>query len=87
MKYVNANLILPDRLVNELQDYIQGGYIYIPAKEGQKKQWGELSGYQKELEERNSKIREEYNKGISIDKLSEKYYLSIYAIRKIIYKK
>lgn len=31
MKYLNAKDILPALLVKELQGYIQGGYIYIPA--------------------------------------------------------
>lgn len=87
MKYVNANLILPDLLVEELQNYIQGGYIYIPAKQGQRKHWGELSGYKETLAERNQKIMEEYSNGASIEKLSETYFLSAYAIRKIIYQK
>ena len=56
MKYINANEILPVRLVEELQKYMQAGYIYIPAKTGQHKPWGELSGYRKELESRNKKI-------------------------------
>ena len=69
MKYINANAILPDMLVEELQKYVQAGYIYIPAKDEQHKSWGELSGYRKELYER------------------EEYFLSVYAIRKIIYQK
>ena len=32
MKYINAKEILPDVLVEELQKYVQAGYIYIPAK-------------------------------------------------------
>ena len=44
MKYVNAHTVLPDDLVEELQKYIQAGYIYIPAA-GKKKRWGERSGY------------------------------------------
>lgn len=87
MKYINANLILPDLLVEELQKYIQGGYLYIPAKQGQRKQWGELSGYRKELGNRNKSILEEYHSGTSPEILAEKYFLSVYAIKKIIYKK
>ena len=30
MKYLNAQFILPDALVKELQTYVQGGYIYVP---------------------------------------------------------
>ena len=29
MKYKNAQAILPDALVKELQSYVQGEYIYI----------------------------------------------------------
>ena len=31
MKYINANAILPDSLVEELQKYVQAAYIYVPA--------------------------------------------------------
>lgn len=87
MKYINASVILPEVLVEELQKYVQAGYIYIPAKNEQHKSWGELSGYKKELEKRNARIKEEYQRGISIESLSEVYNLSVYAIRKIIYQK
>ena len=33
MKYFNAKLILPDALVKELQNYVQGGYIYVPIEQ------------------------------------------------------
>ena len=33
VKYINANTILPDMLVEELQKYVQAGYIYIPDKD------------------------------------------------------
>jgi len=87
MKYINATTILPDMLVEELQKYVQAGYIYIPAKDEQHKSWGELSGYRKKLYERNEIIMKKYQNGVSIEKLAEEYYLSVYAIRKIIYQK
>lgn len=87
MKYINAKEILPDKLIKELQEYVQAGYIYVPAKNEQHKSWGELSGYRKELSKRNSIIISEYHNGASIEELADRYYLSIYAIRKIIYKK
>ena len=87
MKYINANTILPDALVEELQKYVQAGYIYIPAKDEQRKSWGELSGYRKELKRRNQRIVSEYRQGTSVEELADRYYLSIYAIRKIIYQK
>lgn len=87
MKYINAKVLLPEKLVKELQSYIQGGYIYVPTDQAQQKQWGEVSGYRQELLQRNRKIIEEYQQGISMDRLAEKYCLSVYAIRKIIYQK
>lgn len=81
MKYINANAILPDVLVEELQKYVQAGYIYIPAKDEQRKSWGELSGYRKELKRRNQRIVSEYRQGTSVEELADRYYLSIYAIR------
>lgn len=39
MKYLNAQVILPDALVKELQTYVQGGYIYVPIEQEQQKRW------------------------------------------------
>ena len=79
--------LLPDALVKELQSYIQGGYLYVPADQAQQKRWGEASGYRQELQQRNLRIVEEFRNGISMEELAEKYFLSVYAIRKIIYQK
>lgn len=87
MKYVNATAILPNMLVKALQEYVQAGYIYVPAKQEQRKSWGELSGYREELSKRNAAIMFDYDEGVSVDELAERYCLSTHAIRKIIYKK
>lgn len=87
MKYINARSVLPDSLIRELQDYIQGGYLYIPADQGQQKRWGELSGYRRELQIRNKKIINDYRDGLSMEVLADRYCLSVYTIRKIIYQK
>ncbi|MDO4323810.1 MAG: CD3324 family protein [Lachnospiraceae bacterium] len=87
MKYINANAILPEMLVEELQKYVQAGYIYVPAKDEQRKSWGELSGYRRELSQRNDDIIDKYQKGVSMETLAEEYCLSVYAIRKVIYQK
>lgn len=87
MKYINANTILPDALIEELQKYVQAGYIYIPAKDERRRPWGALSGCRKELRERNKAIAAEYRQGVTMEELAVRYCLSIYAIRKIIYQK
>ena len=86
MKYIKANSILPISLIEELQNYIQGGYIYIPSRNENKKGWGELSGYKREIEKRNKKIRMDYKHVKSLEELSKSYFLSIHSIKKIIYK-
>ena len=86
MKYIKANSILPISLIEELQNYIQGGYIYIPSRNENKKGWGELSGYKREIEKRNKKIRKDNKHGKSLEELSKSYFLSIHSIKKIIYK-
>ena len=46
-----------------------------------------VSGYREELEQRNRQIKKEHQNGVSMECLSEKYGLSFYAVRKIIYQK
>lgn len=82
MKYINAKTILPEHLLKELQEYVQGCYLYVPAV--QSKQWGEVSGYRRELAERNEKICSDQKAGDSVGALAEKYALSESAVRKII---
>lgn len=86
MKYIKADSVLPIALVEELQSYIQGGYIYVPSRKDSKKKWGELSGCRYEIEQRN-RIRKDYQQGKSVDELADIYYLSVHSIRKIIYEK
>ena len=85
MKYIKADSVLPIALVEELQSYIQ--YIYVPSRKDSKKKWGELSGCRYEIEQRNRKIRKDYQQGKSVDELADIYYLSVHSIRKIIYEK
>jgi Mor family transcriptional regulator len=87
MKYVNADLILPEELVKELQKYIHGGLIYVPKPEGVRKKWGENSGNREYFSHRNDAIRHEFSVGVTIDQLSETFYLSCDSIKKIVYSK
>jgi len=87
LKYKNATQILPKELMDEVQKYIQGEYLYIPKAEGTKKKWGDDSGYRRNLSMRNDSIRKEYRDGAVIGDLAEKYYLSENTIKKIVYVK
>jgi Mor family transcriptional regulator len=87
MKYQKANLILPPQLLAELQEYLQGEYLYVPAKKDERKAWGECSGYREEIKERNRTIMVDYHTGLSIEEIAVKYSLSVFSIRKIVYHK
>lgn len=87
MKYVKAEVILPDNLVKEIQKYIQGEYLYIPSQVEKRKRWGEKSGSRSLIQERNQDIRSKYLDGYKIKDLAEKYFLSEDSIKKIVYSK
>ncbi len=84
MKYKNAKEVLPLHIVEIIQEYIDGNYIYIPKKDNNKKSWGEESGFRQELNNRNKKIVNEYTNGKSIKEISKNYYLTEHSIRRII---
>jgi len=84
MKYLKAQNVLPEELVEIIQKYVDGEFIYIPRKNGEQKLWGEKSGARRSLKERNTQIYGQYKDGISISELSKVYYLSEQSIRRII---
>lgn len=85
MKYKNASEVLPDKLLREIQKYVNGETIYIPNTKLRKK-WGEGSGARAFFETRNKEIKEKFENDTSIYELSEKYCLSVETIKKIVYK-
>ena len=72
MGYRNAQEIFPEGLLKQIQRYVSGETIYIPAGE-ERKAWGETSGYQRYIRERNEAIRRDFSEGLSIEELMEKY--------------
>ncbi|MGL4654905.1 MAG: CD3324 family protein [Sarcina sp.] len=84
MKYKKAQDILPKELVTQLQEFFDGGYIYIPTREENKKSWGDSTGIKNSLKERNENIYDDYNNGMTVKELSEKYYLVDNSIRRIL---
>lgn len=84
MKYKKAQEILPKHIIELLQDYVEGEYLYIPIKSNSKKAWGEKSGFKEELRERNKEIFNKYQNGTEIKVLINQYYLTEGSIRRII---
>lgn len=87
MDYINAKDLLPAALVRQLQEYIQGGYLYVPRKAGTKRGWGTVSGSRQALDQRNRQIRRAHQRGAPVEELAQRYYLSAAAIRKILSQK
>lgn len=83
MKYINAEAILPRDLIEKIQSFVAGGYVYIPTIED-KKAWGTNTGIRQELQERNNQIRSQYENGQQIKELSKRYCLCESSIYKII---
>lgn len=82
---MNANKVLPEKLILEIQKYVQGETLYIPKQETEHRKWGTLSGGRKQLDNRNLAIRKSFKSGITIEQLAEEYFLSIDTIKKIVY--
>ena len=85
MSNVNAKDVLPEKLVKEIQKYIDGQLIYIPRKSENSLLWGEKNGTKEKLAERNQMIVNRYYSGQTIAELSEVYFLSEKRIRGIIH--
>ena len=41
MRYQNAAELLPAELLEALQGYLDGGYLYIPRRAEHRRAWGE----------------------------------------------
>lgn len=84
MKYENAENILPNNIIELIQSYVDGGYIYIPRKNENKKSWGENTETKRQLEARNREIFNKYSSGVTVKILCEQYFLTESSIRRII---
>ena len=87
MSYIKAEEILPEELIRQIQEYVDGVYIYIPRKPGTRHAWGQETDHKAELKLRNDRIRNDYASGERVTVLSCKYHLSEKSIRRILRKK
>lgn len=82
MKYKNAGEILPSELVEEIQKYIQGAFLYIPKKDKQTHR--AVTEYRIELEKRNNRIFRMHLEGMSNKHLAKNFGLAQSSIRRIL---
>lgn len=86
MSYKNATEILPEKLLFEIQQYVEGEVLYIPRKSPKRIKWGEKSGTRKRLAERDREICKDRIIGLTVSDLANKYYLSEKSIQRILRK-
>ncbi|MEW4282459.1 CD3324 family protein [Priestia koreensis] len=86
MSYKKAKDLLPTELVALIQQYVDGEYIYIPRREGTKRDWGTNTSTRGELNRRDAKIYTDYLSGVDLNTLSVTYYLSYKSIQRIVLK-
>lgn len=84
MGYRKAEEVLPMEIIALIQQYVDGESIYIPRKENNRQDWGAGTQTKKELKERNQKIYFDYQGGLKVAQLAEKYFLSEKSIQRII---
>jgi Mor family transcriptional regulator len=84
MGYTNANKLLPYALLREVQRYVDGAYLYVPRKSGEKRAWGGGTGIRETLLARNREIVAKRRAGRTIADLSAEYFLSDKTIARIV---
>lgn len=84
MKYVNAKNVIPEQLLEQIMEYVDGQYLYIPKKNSNDKPWGEKSEYRQEMIKRNENIYEHYLIGMKYSEIASMYCLSEKSVRRIV---
>lgn len=84
MKYIKATQVLPPELLAQVQEYVDGEYLYIPRAPGRKQNWGTNTATRSYLRERNQRIYQEFISGESPETLAQRYYLSVKSIQRIL---
>ena len=84
MRYASAQDLLPPELLEELQGYIDGAYLYIPRKEENRLAWGARTCSKKETAARNRQILQRFCQGETAAQLAEAFFLTEKTVRRII---
>ena len=85
MKYVKAQTVFPESLLDEIQKYVQGELVYIPKSPSNYKEWGTDTGAKIRIAQRNESIALTFKAGMSISQLAELHCLSEETVKKIVY--
>ena len=84
MSYKKATNLLPDELLREVQQYVDGELIYIPRLDANRRDWGQDTSTRGELAARTALIHADYLSGMSARELADKYFLTEKSIQRIL---
>lgn len=84
MGYIRAEEILPNEVIELIQQYVDGANLYIPRKQENRQRWGAGTAYRDELQIRNTSIYRDFLSGMPVQELADHYYLSEKSIQRII---
>lgn len=84
MGYTKATDVLPQKLVEHIQSYVDGKLLYIPRKPSAKREWGDNTDTKKIIAARNLNIYLDYQSGMTVPQLADKYFLVEKNIKRIL---
>lgn len=84
MSYIRADQIFPEKLLETIQQYVDGKAVYIPCRK--KQEWGSNTSARAFFEERDMGIYQAWLSGESVRKLACCFSLSEKSIQRILRK-
>lgn len=84
MGYQNAAEVLPTHVLETVQQYVDGQYVYIPRRDDRRRAWGEGTPTRDEIRVRNRDIRQCHKNGMAISELADLFCLSPKTIYRIL---
>ena len=84
MRYQKAEDVLPAELLEKIQEYADGVYLYIPRRADHRQSWGNSTRYREELRQRNESIRYLHGEGLGTEALAERFHLSVKTIQRVL---
>ena len=82
MSYIKAENVLPQELIETIQQYVDGKLIYIPCRE--KQEWGTTTSAKAFFRERNERIYDTYRSGMGLRELAVRFSFSEKSIQRIL---
>ena len=84
MDYVKAVDVLPAELLEMVQEYAAGTYLYVPQRRGSRRRWGESTDSRSWYRDRNRRIYLYHMEGATAREISRRFFLSEKSVYRII---